>query len=177
MDDERIPRLYYPEVTPERPDAQWKSQSLDQLAERFRRAGVADDPHYWARSEIEEDFAQYPRFVFLKLLWRLMFELQDSCVEAVGEVPGGEDLVAGHAEEVAKALAGPIGLFAHQVLYLLGGDVEGFGHVPEDDEPGWRLMEEIGGQLTGRPVSALEEAVRGTHPEGEAGAESGGWYS
>lgn len=176
MDDERIPRLYHSEATPERPDAQWRSQSLDELTERFRRVGVPDDPASWARSEIDEDFAQYPRFVFLKLLWRLMFELQSSCVQAVGEAPGGADLTAGRAEDLARAFAGPIGLFAHQVLYLLGGDVEAFGHVPEDDEPGWRLMEVIGGRLTGRPVLALYESLWGTHPEGEAAADGGGWF-
>ena len=152
-----------------------EAQSLEQMAERFRRAGVSDDPYLWARSEIDENFAQHSRFVFLKLLWRLMLEAQDSCAQAVGDTPGGAALLANHADDLARALAGPIGLFAHQVLYLLGGDVHAFGHEPSDDEPLWLLMESIDNQLTGRPVSALYEDLWHTHPEGESAAEAGGW--
>ena len=149
------------------PLQQWKAQSRDQLVERFRRAGAADDPDSWARSEIDEDFAQFSRFVFLKCLWRLMLEMQDSCVQVVGDMPVGPAILEDQVEDLARRFAGPIGLFAHQILYLLSGDVEAFGHEPLDEEPLWMLMETIGGQPTGRVVAALYEDLWHTHPDGE----------
>lgn len=46
-------------------------ETLESLIAKFRAAGCTD-PESWAASELNEDIAQFARFIFLRELWKLV---------------------------------------------------------------------------------------------------------
>lgn len=47
------------------------NDALEELTAKFRAAGCGN-PESWAASEINENIAQYARFIFLRELWKLV---------------------------------------------------------------------------------------------------------
>ena len=136
----------------------WRSQSVEELAERLRSVG-AEDPAGWAGSELREDIAQTARYLFLRALWSELsgcLEYMKSQIEslaAAGSLDG---------ERIERELASSLYVLGFNIAYFLdepdGTTEAGTGellHVLRDG-PRWRLME--------------------VAPGGEEGARERGWF-
>lgn len=157
------------------PIDRWRAQTIEELTARFRDAGCIDEPQQWASSEQTEDIAQYSRYLFLRGLWKVLLQSHEGCLQSVASIVGTEGLGDGRAEDLSQALAGNLGELAFRLLYLLSGPGGSDSHDLRDDDPRWRLMEELEDRLTGRDLGALFESLWSTHPGGEEEAEAQGW--
>jgi hypothetical protein len=70
----------------------------EELAERFRAAG-AEQPEGWAASEVEEDIPQLARFIFLRRLWRGVWQWKQPPEEWFAEMPLDEPPVDAEDDE------------------------------------------------------------------------------
>jgi hypothetical protein len=140
------------------------------LLETFKKVGCPD-PEGWVRSEIDEDFAQLARFVFLRLVWdEVLQPWRDEAT--VSRFPAGRAMVeaCGSAEQL-RELGGSV---ASDTVWKLLTLLDGSSTHPLGEElrlPGWRLMETgaDANVLTGREVGGLHESISEVDPEGRGG--------
>jgi hypothetical protein len=150
-------------------DVETRDRAL-RLAESFRACGC-DAPDDWVRSEIDEDFAQLARFIFLRLLWddQLQPWRDPSTLERF--TAAKELLESGADAETMLHLCGLVASYAvWRTLTLLDG--VWITDLPSDlDLPRWRLMEvnPVSDELTGRDLGGLHESIREVDPEGRDG--------
>ncbi len=153
------------------------SRSKRALTARFQSLG-ADEPEWWASSELDENIPQTARLLFLRALWRGLGNQLDEGAAAVERVraEGGDTL------EMRRALASCLYGTAFGFLYLLD-EPDGSTYSTEpyfdvaEDEPRWALMElSPDGAPTGRAVEGLHESLIETAPGGEEAASAAGWF-
>lgn len=160
-----------------------KQERLAQLTGLFRAAG-ARNPEGWARSEVEEGFAQLGRFLFLRGAWKGIVPDDPSWIDAWlrgspdpdaplgGVKPALERLLAAGADrrdltEVVRA--SQYELLFH-ICYLLGDSAAA---IEDLDDPtgelasiGWGLFELSDDDEIGRPIDMLHESCLDTDPTG-----------
>jgi hypothetical protein len=137
------------------------------LCDRFARLG-ADQPHLWARSELEEGIPQMGRFLFLRTLWTdAINRWQDP--RSLDIIPAAHRLRQAGADQtdlsrLARAVAFETVL---EVLQLLD---EGEAEPARQDPglPGWYLCEtDNDGNTTNRCIGGLHESILETDPSGQ----------
>jgi hypothetical protein len=148
-------------------DDETKTRALN-LLDAFRACGCTNDPEGWVRSEIDENFAQLARFIFLRLIWEDQLQpWRDPAV--LDRIPLAKQLIDAGAdrESILQLLSGAVSDAVWRTLTLLDS---AWVHESVDDPnlPGWRLMEvdKSTGELTGREVSGLHESLGEVDPEG-----------
>jgi hypothetical protein len=142
---------------------------LAALIEKFRAVGSAD-PESWAASEINEDIAQFARFVFLRELWKLVVPKDSREWLRHLELPNddGRGGVRRRLKESSASMddltelvrASQSEVFRN-VAYLLDSCASEDDHI---DEVGWGLY---GLDDTGTPVrkmDGLHESVEDVRP-------------
>lgn len=148
------------------------SESLNDLIERFRRAGCSE-PESWARSEFEEGIPQYARFVFLRELWKMVAPKGSRDWLRHLELPN-DDGKGGARRRLNESSASMDDLtelvrcaqaeVVRKVAFLLDG-------YPSDDGDGedftWGLFEVDHEQRPGRAIDGLHESVGDEEFQGE----------
>jgi hypothetical protein len=137
------------------------------LLGKFRAAGCSADPEGWVTSEIDEDFAQLARFVFLRRVWEGEIEQWRGTTRLEGW-PLAQKLVDGKGsmEDLAHLCGIVVTESVFDILTLVDDD---FADLLDSDLPGWRLMEvdRSTGEMTGREVAALHESLSEVADEGD----------
>jgi hypothetical protein len=141
-----------------------KRAAAIELLAQFKSLG-ATDAEDWAQSEIEEDFAQLARFLFLRRIllsfvnfWRDHPEIWTDPFKK-----GSKAAIALKKMQDAGISAEEIGAVARMVAYQTATNMVFMIDAGKDrwetkELPGWKLMEtNQNGELTGRDVAALHE--------------------
>jgi hypothetical protein len=149
------------------------NDKLEALIAKFHEAGCTD-AESWASSEINEDIAQFARFVFLRDLWKLA--IRKGSREWLRELDLPNDDGQGGAKRRLKESSASIDDLTElvraaqrhvvrNVAYLLDGYAPGGGHVEEVD---WGLFELDDQGQPARAMGGLHESVD------DVGSEVGG---
>ena len=141
---------------------EWKSQSVDELANRFRRAECMASPEGWASSELSEGLPHYASYLFLRSLWAELLSTRNQLAEAFLENSENQD-----SDQIRELLSVYLGSLAFGILNLLD---DPSAHAVADDEPSWQLVETHGGKPTGTTMEGLHELFPDFHPDGEEAA-------
>jgi hypothetical protein len=145
----------------------------------------APDPEGWVKSEIEENIAQFARYVVLRRLWTDVIDSwRDRTVWIERMIEDAEKYPTGYFADAGIALkraldAGvgvdDIGAVARFVAYESVSGVlqtvdEGYDPDLEDDSPSWALVElDTNGDPTGRDLGGLHGEILSLDPSGREG--------
>ncbi len=167
------------------PGASKDDLTYRRLLRRFQELG-ARDPQGWARSEAEEGIAQLARLSFLSGIWRKAigsWTTFDDWIEEQVEAATREEAPFADAGEAlsrlldAGARRDDLQRLARWVAYVTAFDIvqqldEGYNPQLSEDYPGWRLIEVVGEEPTGRDLGGLHESLFETEPLGQKGRPS-----
>jgi len=140
---------------------------MDDLTRRMAELG-APDPAGWARSEINEGFAQQARYLFLRSIWPEIINRYAS-EEYIREIPAAARLLDGGASlaDVTTALRAVAYAAAFEVINRID---DGYDHYAPSGSPGWNLIEvDADYRPTGRDIRALHEDLLSLDPSGREG--------
>lgn len=143
---------------------------MDDLVRRMRELG-APEPESWAQSELEEDFAQQARFLFLRPIWA---EAIDSwgTADNIRKYPAGARLLDAGASPLD--LATMLRAVAYETAFYMLDRIDAGGDLSApEDAPGWVLMEtkDEAGEPPGRDLGGLHEDILSLDPSGREGSD------
>lgn len=140
------------------------ADSLQDLIERFRRAGCRD-PEGWAGSEFREGIAQFAGFIFLRELWKCAIQAGSHDWLRTLELPN-DDGRGGVKRRLKESTASIDDLtelvraaqvdVVRNVAYLIDGYAPEGGHV---EDVHWGLYELDDEYKPSREIDGLHESI------------------